>query len=332
MILVSFLSFLVGIIVFFPIRAIAFKRKIIDLPDGKLKIHSEAVPYLGGVIVFISFLAGVFLEIYILKYHLYAPIKGLLISSLFIIFLGIVDDMYQLHWEVKLFGEIILAVILISYNIRIDFIFFPTWLNILLTILWIVFITNAYNIIDVADGVSGFTFLIFLTLTSTISFITGNNFLPLLIYPLIGGTLAFLVFNLPKAKIFAGDCGSLFFGFLVGVITIHIKYTEFNRFAIITPYFMNFYIIFEVVLVVISRLKLGLSPFAGSAHHFPIRLKKVGLNDYSILSLIIGINLISSIIAILCVSLGGFIPLYLFIVGFIVMIIMIIIFLNVGKK
>ncbi len=332
MIIVSFISFIIGVILYFPINEIAKKRKIVDTPDGTLKIHKKSVPYLGGLIVLGALFGGVFIEIFLLKYPYNSMLKGLLISSLFISFLGIVDDIHKLHWETKLLGEIILGIILISYNIQIDFIFFPRWLNIILTLLWVLFITNGYNIIDVSDGVSGFTFLIFLASSVIISFITGNLFLPLIIYPLIGGVLAFLVFNLPKAKIFAGDGGSLLFGFLVGVITIHLGYTKFNRFSIVAPYFLNFYIIFEVALVVVSRLKLGLSPFFGSPHHFPIRLKNIGLNDYKVLSSIILINLVFSTLGIICVVTNRLFPLYLLIGGIIVMITMLLIFLKVGEK
>ena len=329
---VSFIIFLITLIFYYPLKKIAPFFKLIDFPDGKLKKHDKPIPHIGGIMIYSGFILGVIIEILLLKFPYYSLYKGVLVSGLFILFLGILDDIYKLDWFVKLIGEIILAIILISYNIKISFTFVPEWVNIVLTIIWFVFIVNAYNLIDVSDGVSGFIFLIFLSTAYVLSFITGNEKIMILIFPLIGSSLAFLTFNYPKAKIFAGDGGSLFMGFMVGLITISISFSKFNPYAIFTPFLLNFYPIFEVTLLIISRLNKGLSPFLGSPHHFPIRLKKIGFSSEKVLITIIIIQITYSFSSYLMVIAREFYPIFIFGLGIITGIILLLISLKTGDS
>ena len=281
--------------------------------------------------VFTGFIAGIFLEIFVLKFPYNSLYKGVIISGLFVLFLGIIDDIYKLDWFVKLVGEVILSVILISYNIRVSFVFLPTWVNIILTVLWFVFIVNAYNLIDVSDGVSGFILTLFLTFSLIIAVYTQNTIAMVLIFPLLGSVLSFLVFNLPPAKIFAGDGGALFFGFMVGVISLLLSYSKFGFWGILSPFMFNFYVIFEVVLLVISRLQRGLSPFLGSPHHFPIRMKKMGLDASKVLLLIVVIQVIFSVLGLFSVFSTTLISLTVFAIAAILGVMLLIFSLSIGN-
>ncbi|MCK5599255.1 undecaprenyl/decaprenyl-phosphate alpha-N-acetylglucosaminyl 1-phosphate transferase [bacterium] len=309
MLWVSLLTFLFGVLAYFPIRFLALKCNVVDRPDGKLKTHSDATPYLGGLIVYAALLMGLFIEIYVLKFPAEPFFKGLFIASTFIVFLGVLDDMYRMSWIVKLLGQLLLVIIMFSYDIRVDFDFLPPIANSMITVLWMLFIINSYNIIDVSDGVSGITFAAFLASSAIIATFTGDKGLALIIYPLIGGVFAFLVFNLPKARIFAGDGGSMFFGFIAGVISIRLSYTAFNRLSNLAPLIISIYPIFETSLVVFSRLRRRLSPFRGSPHHFPIRLKKMGFSDMGVVLQVTIIAVFGAATGVLSVFLKGIFPL-----------------------
>ncbi len=329
---VSFIVFILTVLLYFPLKLIAPHVKLMDIPDEKLKTHKNPIPYIGGLMVYTGFILGIFFEIFILKIPYNSLYKGIIISGLFVLFLGIIDDIYRLDWFVKFIGEIILSIILISYNIHISFVFLPEWLNIILTVIWFVFIVNAYNLIDVSDGVSGFILTLFLVFSLILSIYTQNTVALVLIYPLLGSVLAFLVFNLPPAKIFAGDGGALFFGFMVGVISIMISYSRFNFFGILSPFMFNFYVIFEVALIIISRLQRGLSPFLGSPHHFPIRLKNKGISSSSALVIIVLIQTFFSILGLISVFSKRTFSLFTFIISVIIGTVFLMIALKTGNK
>ncbi len=313
--LISLFSFLAGLILFIPVRTLALKLKITDVPDGVLKKHGEPQPYFGGVLVFLAFICGLLIEWYLVRYAVMPIYKGLLVCSLLILFIGLVDDIYRIGWGVKLAGQIIVAIVLLSYGTGIEFMFLPEWANKALTVLWLLFTMNAFNIADVSDGVSSSVFLVFLASSYYVAFITSDTEIMYLILPLFGAVLSFWVFNMPKAKIFAGDSGSLFFGFMAGYIAIGLRYTAFNKFALPAPLLFHFYLICEMGLVVISRISAGISPFRGSPHHIPVRMKKAGVQDIRIVAFVLLISSAASVAGAAMLTMKGLAPLAVSAIG-----------------
>jgi len=240
---------------------------MLDRPDGKLKTHKEPVPYLGGIAVFLSFMLSLSL-----LYNLNKEILGFLFASTIILFTGFVDDLINLSPLSKLLGEFLAIWILLRADIRIKIAALPDWLAIFTTIVWILVISNGFNLIDIMDGLAGaisfFSYISF----AFIAIIFNAKTTALVGLSLAGAVLGFLLYNLPPAKIYLGDTGSLFLGFSLATISIMVDYTAINPLGYFVPLFFLWIPIFEVAFVSIIRVLKGINPLKGSPDHFPFRL------------------------------------------------------------
>lgn len=289
-ILIPVVSFLLSLI-FTPIsKYFALKLNIIDKPTG-LKKHSKPIPYLGGFAIFLASIPIVLA--YLLINNIYSSdIIGILTSVTIILILGLWDDIKMLNPYTKLIIQILATIVLITSGVYIKIIYFPFWLNITLTILWILGITNAINLIDIKDGLAGsITFIA----SMTFFFIAlGNNyqFIIMLSGGLAGAILGFLIFNYPPAKIFMGDAGSEFIGFLLAIISIQISYTTINKIALISPILILGIPIYDTIFVIIIRLLNRQNPLHGSPDHIAIRLNKLGIPDRYVLWIMILVEIV----------------------------------------
>jgi UDP-GlcNAc:undecaprenyl-phosphate/decaprenyl-phosphate GlcNAc-1-phosphate transferase len=213
------------------IRQAALKKGWITKPNHRT-IHNGSIPFGGGISIYLAFLVSVILISFLLRQNqkmaASLPIFiNLLIPATFIFILGLIDDLVELRSRYKLIVEIVAGVLLFASGIKIplsDIINNPLveyFISLFLTISWVVLVTNAINLIDGVDGLAGgitaiasiFLFF-FTTLFLNISVIS------ILYLVLAGSIIGFLVYNFPPAKIFMGDSGSLFIGFLLSAITI----------------------------------------------------------------------------------------------------------------
>ncbi|MCK4529054.1 undecaprenyl/decaprenyl-phosphate alpha-N-acetylglucosaminyl 1-phosphate transferase [candidate division WOR-3 bacterium] len=199
--------------------------------------------------------------------------------------MGLKDDFRPFSRYIKLILQTLIALTTILIGIRMEVVFFSTWLNVLLSVIWIVGITNGFNIIDVMDGIAGGVALF---AAATFIFISalGTGSYPLLAVSLAGGCLGFLPYNLPRARLFMGDAGSLFVGYMLSVIAIKTSYTTSNPIALFVPLLILFYPIFDTVYVVSLRLLKRKNPLVGSPDHFVLKLKASGLPIPSIIAII----------------------------------------------
>ncbi|HPP88667.1 MAG TPA: MraY family glycosyltransferase, partial [bacterium] len=307
--LLSIASFLLTAL-FTPImRKYALNHGIVDYPDFKIKTHSEIKPYLGGVAIFFAlFLAIVFLSILTLKK--FYPFFNLTFKQLVLIWqiffcatiimiLGLIDDVKNLSPYTKLIAQIIVAIIIVRSDIQIKIKYFPDWINEVLSILWIVTMTNASNLIDIMDGlcsgviaIASFTFLI-------AGLITNNIVVSLLVAIIFGNCIGFLLFNFKNASIYLGDAGSLMLGFLMAIISILMSYTERNQLGLLLPFVILAVPLYDLILVCYFRIKAGKSPIRGSKDHFALRLNFLGFTKTETVKLIYLINITLSIFAIL---------------------------------
>lgn len=208
-------------------KKLAYKWNIVDCPDER-KIHTFSIPYLGGIPIYLSFALVLF---FILKNPLYKQfnfqIIGLLLGSTGIVILGLVDDIKKISPKQKLLGQILCASILYFFKIRINFLTNPfggeitlNFLSFPLTIFWIVLLINSINLIDGLDGLcAGICFIASSSLFA-ISLGQKDPFLTVLSISLAGTTLGFLKHNFYPAKIFMGDTGSMFLGFILASMAI----------------------------------------------------------------------------------------------------------------
>ncbi|MFH1540811.1 MAG: MraY family glycosyltransferase [Elusimicrobiota bacterium] len=297
--LYSFLiSFFVAIITTPILIIIARKYGIKDHPITSVKTHKIATPYLGGLAIFFGFAVSLLTIRCITNFPTgtLRSLRGIIIGSIFVIIIGLIDDLRTIGFKIKFLLQVIIAIILISFDIRIKFIQ-PQYLSDILTIIWVVGIINAINIIDIMNGLaSGVSFIAAMTFLF-IALPTEEMYVNLTAVALAGGIFGFIRYNFPKAKIFMGDTGSMFLGFILAVLSLGTSYTKINNIALYSPILILGVPIYDTLYVMYLRAKLGKSPFLGSRDHFALRLEAVGLTRKNVVILIWLISIILSLTA-----------------------------------
>ena len=250
-------------------RQAALKFGIMDRPDNPLKKQKEPVPYLGGMAVYLSFLLTT-----ALIYQYSREVLGILLAGAIIVILGLIDDFGVLSPRIKLLGQLIAAVVLIKASIYIKLSIFPVWIAIPMTIVWVIAITNAINLIDIMDGLASGVGAIAALFLVIVNFQSGREFIVPLSIALAGSLLGFLRYNLNPAKIYLGDTGSLFIGLMLAALSMNGSYTRFSLYGAIAPVFILGVPIFDMLLVVYIRFRRGIPIMQGSPDHFALRLRK----------------------------------------------------------
>jgi UDP-GlcNAc:undecaprenyl-phosphate/decaprenyl-phosphate GlcNAc-1-phosphate transferase len=246
---------------------------IVDKPDGHLKSQSETVPYLGGLAVFVAFLTGVGLFTQFEQETL-----GLLLSGTIILMVGLIDDFGAMTPKQKLLGQSLAGLVLIKSGIYIKLEFLPLWVALPLTLLWVLSVTNAFNIIDVMDGLAGGVGSLAALVIAVANFMVGRESIALLSIVLAGAVLGFLRWNFHPARIYLGDAGSLFIGFMLAALSMNAGYTRFNLVAAISPALILGVPLFDLAFVMYVRWRRGVPVMKGSPDHFALRLQRCRLS------------------------------------------------------
>jgi len=254
-------------------RQAALKFGIMDKPDSLLKKQTEPVPYLGGLAVYLSFLLTT-----ALIYQYSREVLGILLAGAIIVILGLIDDLGVLSPKVKLLGQFIAAAVLVKASIYIKLSILPPWLAMVLTILWVMAITNALNLIDIMDGLASGVGGIAAIFLVVINFQSGREFIVPLSIALAGSLVGFLRYNFRPAKIYLGDTGSLFIGLMLAALSMNGSYTRFSLLGSVAPIFILGVPIFDMLLVIYLRLRRGNPIMQGSPDHYALRLRKWRLN------------------------------------------------------
>ena len=251
----------------------ATQMGIVDHPDGQLKEHAEAVPYLGGLAVFTSFLltVGVLTDFE-------QQTLGLLLSATIILIVGLIDDFGVMTVSQKLLGQTLAALVLVKSGIYIRLEFVPLYLALPLTVIWILAVTNAFNIIDILDGLAGGVATVAALILAAANMMADRASFALLSVALAGATLGFLRYNFNPAKIYLGDAGSLFLGFMLAALSVNAGYTRVNLLAAIAPVLILGIPLFDLAFVVYVRWRKNLPVTQGSPDHFALRLRQCRLS------------------------------------------------------
>ena len=240
-------------------------------------IHDSYVPTLGGVGMFMGFFAGLlalfglsgFMDI-----HLSSRFLGLMLGCFLILIEGVYDDIMGANYQKKFVSQILASIVVIMYGYRIEFIANPFGsdlalgvFSVPLTILWIVGITNAINLIDGLDGLAAGIGAIISIVFAVITYSLGDFSGFVLSVLLLGVTLAFLWYNFNPAKVFMGDVGSQFVGFVIACISINSFFSIPDSPAVFIPIIALGVPILDTVLVFFRRIFLGRHPFKGDRSH-----------------------------------------------------------------
>lgn len=262
------------------VKDFAIKVGALDAPDDR-KVHTRPIPRMGGLAIYAAFVLAVLASMYISR-----EIMGLLVGGTVILIVGIIDDLKPLPARVKLLGQIVAAAVLVMFDIRIEWLTNPfgemlyvEYFSIPLTILWVVGLTNTVNLIDGLDGLAAGV--------STIASVTillvalQQNFwtVAVLTAALAGSALGFLQHNFNPAKIFMGDTGSMFLGYMLAAISILGAVKSAATIALIVPIVALGLPILDTAFAIIRRYMSGRPIFKPDKGHLHHRLLEMGLTQ-----------------------------------------------------
>ncbi len=255
---------------------LAFRRNLLDHP-GDHKSHNAAVPYLGGVAIVTTF--SLMVAVISLVWPPNSGLGELLVvltAAVFLALVGLVDDVRQVSPLWRIVAEVVVAIAIWSTGTGV-IVTTSEPVNMGLTVLWFVGITNAFNLLDNMDGLAaGIAAIASLTIFAIAT--TNDQFLVAgLAVGLAGCAVGFLRHNFHPARIYMGDGGSLFIGFLVAYLGIKLQFQGGRLLSALVPVLVCSMAIFDTTLVTISRLARGRSPFLGGQDHVSHRLVRLGL-------------------------------------------------------
>ncbi len=304
-------------------RKVALRFRKFDQPAER-KIHRIPKPLLGGVAICFSFVATVLVNMVFVRILVKNPVfssllpvtvmgdlRGapvvcgrlgiILVGATLMMLLGLLDDLYNFRFRIKLTGQILLALLLVCFGIRASLFIPNIYFSGLITVIWIVGITNAFNLLDNMDGLSAGVGVI----ATIIFFITalqqGQLFVSAILIAFGGTLVGFLRYNFHPASIFMGDAGSLFLGYTLASLTVlNTYYSEQSTtlFPVIMPILILGVPIFDTFSVIYLRLKSRQSIFEADKRHFSHRLVSLGLTQRQavllvyLVSFCVGINAI----------------------------------------
>lgn len=261
-----------------------------DPPHGERRVHTEPLPRLGGVAVFAAMGVGLAAVggVSAAGIESLGATPGFFFGVLFgcgIVFAtGLVDDLRGLNPLTKLAAQIVAALVVFLYGFRIEVVSVGSlteislgWLSLPLTILWVVTVTNAFNLIDGLDGLATGIAMVALGTTLVVAFSLGNFEAILLSAALLGALVGFFRYNVSPAKIFLGDSGSLFIGFLLAVLSVHGSYGSASSVLLLVPLFALAIPLFDTTLSVLRRWLRGAPLSQADGRHIHHRLLAAGL-------------------------------------------------------
>ncbi|MBQ8476113.1 undecaprenyl/decaprenyl-phosphate alpha-N-acetylglucosaminyl 1-phosphate transferase [bacterium] len=297
--------FIVPLVIYF-----SEKNHLIDVPNER-KIHHGQISRLGGVAVWISvmltFAFLVILSYYPKGYGLSAIITG---GSLMFL-MGLIDDIYGLGPKFKLFIQIAIATVVILLGVRIEVLYNPFGANIELgllsypiTVLWIVGITNAINFIDGIDGLAGTIISISAVSIGLISLVLAPAvpITALIAFILAGAMFAFLMFNYNPAKIFMGDSGALYAGFLLATLSITGVIKPSSDMSMYLPILILAVPLMDLAFSSSRRLIKRESPFIADAEHIHHKLLHAGYSQDKLVLLLAGFSMVCALLSIIAVT------------------------------
>lgn len=236
-------------------RLVALRFGVIDQPAAR-KIHHNPVPLLGGAAIYVAFILVLFLfgdRRYVNE------VVGIFIGASLMSLVGVVDDRWGLGSYIKLGGQLLAAAILIYSGVQVRV--WGGWPDIAVTVVWVVGITNAMNLLDNMDGLSGGIAMIASVFFTLLAALSDQYLVGALAAALAGGCAGFLVYNWNPAHIFMGDTGSLFLGFLLAAVGIKLRFpSNSDTVTWMIPVLVMGVPVFDTTLVFLSRLRRGKNP------------------------------------------------------------------------
>ncbi|MCB0221024.1 MAG: undecaprenyl/decaprenyl-phosphate alpha-N-acetylglucosaminyl 1-phosphate transferase [Chrysiogenetes bacterium] len=286
------------------VRKLALRTGLLDHP-GERKAQNEAIPYLGGLAVFAAFAlvtvggltllltdvgAGVLGSLgfedlnqqSVLARGRAPELTGYFLGALVCVGTGLLDDIYGARFpaRLKLLAQFVAAILAVAGGVHTTAFGDPT-LNFVISVIWIVAITNALNFVDNMDGLAGGLVIISGLILWAVALQQGQLFMQMILLAFVGAAAGFLPFNFHPASIYLGDTGSLFLGFTMGVLTTlesYVTQESSTLIPIVLPVIVLSVPVFDMVSVIVIRLREGRPIYIGDRSHLSHRLVALGMH------------------------------------------------------
>lgn len=293
--------------------SLAHKLNAIDVPKEKRRVHKKPTPLIGGLAIFYGFIVSVLCFAVLDR-----ETAGILIGSVIIVIVGMIDDITDMRAIVKLLCQIIAAAIVVYSGVRIQhfanpfsawigppYIVLNYWISVAITIFWIVGVCNAVNLLDGLDGLAVGVSSIASVCMLALTLITQNANTAIIIAAVAGAGFGFLPYNFNPAKIFMGDTGALFLGFILACVSIQgfLKLSAIISFAI--PIIVLGLPIFDTLFAIVRRLLKGQSPMSPDRGHLHHRLLDMGFSQKQTVAILYTLTTVLCLTAVV-VSIKGY--------------------------
>lgn len=292
------------------VKALSVKVGAVDVPKDGRRMHDHPIPRMGGLAIFFGFLTAMLLFV-----PLDGEKQGMLLGAVVIVVLGMLDDRFALPAKPKFLVQIGAALIAVLSGNIIDVlsnpnIFSPNpvwelgWLAYPITVIWIVAITNSVNFIDGLDGLACGVSTISAATMLVIALLVSEQEVAVMMAALAGACIGFLPYNFNPAKIFMGDTGSTFLGFIMATVSVNGMFKQYTIISFVVPFLMLGLPIFDECFAVIRRLSRGQSPMAPDRGHVHHRLIDMGFSQKQAVGVLYVISAILGLSAVVLTA-GG---------------------------
>ncbi len=270
-------------------RQIAMRFGFVDKPNEARKTHTDHKPMMGGLAIYIALTLSVL--IFSPPQHI-QELLAIISGAGLVALVGLIDDRIQLSWRVRFGLQFVAAAILVFFGIQIR-LFGIQWIDIPITLIWVVALTNATNFLDNMDGLTAGLSAIAAGWFLLIAVTQGQVLVAMLAAGILGSSIGFLAYNFAPSNTFMGDMGALPLGFLLATLAIKLNFSD-------TPLSVTWMIpllvialpIFDINLVVWTRLREGRSPTEAGRDHTSHRIQALGFNARKTLFILYGMCLL----------------------------------------
>ena len=302
--LLIFITAMVLALIFTPVAIkIAPKIGAIDIPKDNRRMHTKAMPRFGGMAIYIGTVASMLI---FLPYS--TRLMGVIVGGTLMFIVGIIDDLKGMPAKIKLGFQILCAFILFQFSVSINFIsnpfgdgyyFFPWIVSLLVTVIWIVGITNTINLIDGLDGLAaGVAFIASICIAYT-AYIHGRTEISMAMLAIAGSASGFLPYNFNPARIFMGDGGSLFLGFMLAGLSVMSPMKSATMVATVVPVLVLGLPIFDTAFAILRRIINRRPIMEADKGHLHHRIMAAGLGQRRTVLTLYGISGVMGVAAIL---------------------------------
>ncbi|MDD3164285.1 MAG: MraY family glycosyltransferase [Oscillospiraceae bacterium] len=307
------------------VKGLAYRVGAIDVPKDNRRMHKQPIPRMGGLAIFLAFLFSVLLFAEVDR-----QLKGILMGAVIIVVLGVLDDIMALPALPKFFVQIFAASIAVYHGCVIQFVsnfnIFSSslylnlgWLSIPVTVIWIVAITNAVNFIDGLDGLAVGVSAISSGTLLVIALMVSEGNVAIVIAALLGACIGFIPYNFNPAKIFMGDTGSTFLGYILATLSIQGLFKMYAIISFAVPFLILGVPIFDICFAFLRRIAKGQNPMIADRGHIHHRLIDMGFSQKQTVAIAYMMTAILGLAAVVLTTSGEFRAMFLiasvFVVG-----------------